>query len=394
VSGLLAGSLDLEATVRTAVRLPIPHLADAALLCIRQDGAPKVCLAHADPGREHAGREALAARGCSAEDVPTLTRALETRRPVTSRPRGTGWPEPLGSALPAAVEVTLPLVSVGEPLGTLSLFGSTEAHLSTPEDVALAEELARRLAIAVENARLYAAAEQAVRARDEFLVIASHELKTPLAPLRLRVQMLERLAARGELANLPHEQLARMLDGAERQVLRLDGLIDDLLDLTRIRAKRLRLDVAPMDLAAAVHEVLEQHRADIAASSCALSLDAPGPVPGSWDRRRVEQVVTNLLTNALKYAPGAAIEVRVEDRGAEAAIVFRDHGPGIAPEEQERVLRPYERASAGGVAGLGLGLYIVKQIVEAHGGSLHLESAPGGGATFTVQLPRTPAARA
>jgi signal transduction histidine kinase len=395
VSGLLAGSLDLEATVRTAVRLPIPHLADAALLAIREGGEPMICLAHGDPAREREGRAALEAAGCALPGVPTLIRALETRRAVTSRPRGQGWPPALAAALPAAVEVTLPLVSVGEPLGTLSLFGASEGRLSGPDELALAEELARRLAIAVENARLYAEAEQAVRARDEFLAIASHELKTPLAPLRLRLQTLERLIASDQLGTVPRDKLLRMFGGAEGQVLHLDSIINDLLDLTRIRAKRLRLDAAPMDLAQAVREIVEQHRAAIVAAGCSLSLEAPGPVHGSWDRRRVEQVVANLLTNAVKYASGAPLEVRLDVDGAGARIVVRDHGPGIPAEDQERVFRPFERAARGSPAGgLGLGLYIVRQIVEAHGGSVILESAPGRGATFTVQLPRAPQAQA
>jgi signal transduction histidine kinase/Na+/proline symporter len=395
VSGLLGGSLDIDATARTAVRLPISHLADAALLAIRHDDGPKLYLAHGDPAREADGREALDAERRALEEVSTLTRALETGRAVTSRPRGKGWPERLARALPPAVEVTLPLVTVGEPLGTLSLFGATEARLSTPEELALAEELARRLAIAVENARLFAEAEQAVRARDEFLAIASHELKTPLGPLRLRLQTIERLVATGRLGSVPQEKLMQIFGGAEGQVLRLDGLINDLLDLTRIRAKRFRLDAAPMDLAAAVREVLEQHRAEVRAAGGTLRLEAAAPVRGSWDRRRIEQVVANLITNAAKYAPGSPVEVRVAADPAGASIVVRDHGPGIPPEHQERVFRPFERAAGpGGAAGLGLGLYIVKQIVEAHGGSIRVESAPGEGATFTVHLPLAPPAEA
>jgi signal transduction histidine kinase len=278
----------------------------------------------------------------------------------------------------------------------MSLFAGDEARLSAPEDLALAEELARRLAIAVENARLYAEAEQAVRARDEFLAIASHELKTPLAPLLLRLQTLERLVARDQLGSIPREKLLQLFGGAEGQVLRLDGLIDDLLDLTRIRAKRFRLDTAPVDLAAVVREVLDHHRAEVLAVGCTLSVETPAPVHGSWDRRRLEQVVANLLTNAVKYAPGSPIEVRVHGGEAEATIAVRDHGPGIPVEHQERIFRPFERAprARGGPAGLGLGLYIVRQIVEAHGGSVTLASAPGRGTTFTVTLPRTPRAEA
>ncbi len=395
VSSLLAGSLDVEATARTAVRLPIPHLADAAMLVLREEGGPKTFFAHADPEGEARGRDACAG-GCPLEGVASVARALESGRPVIARPAAQGWPERFRAAIPRAVEVTVPLVSVGEPHGTLSLFGAAEGRLSTPEELALAEELARRLAIALENARLYRHAEQAVRARDEFLAIASHELKTPLAPLRIRIQTLERLIARGELGAIPHDKLVQLLGGAEGQVVRLAGLVDDLLDLTRLTARRFRLDTAPMDLAAAVREVVEQHRIEALAAGCTVRIDAPAAVPGTWDRARIEQVITNLLVNACKYAPGSPVDVHVEADATRARILVHDEGPGIPPADQDRVFRPFERAGDGGagVKGLGLGLYIVRQIAEAHGGAVHLESAPGHGTTFLVDLPRAPPARA
>jgi len=395
VSSLLAGSLDVEATAQTAVRLPLPHLADAALLVLRRDAQPAVWFAHSDPDRERAGRKALgdlAALG----HAPSIARALETGRAVTARPAGSGWPAALRPALPTAVEATLPLVGVGEPLGTLTLFGASEARLSSPESLGLAEELARRLAIAVDNARLYAEAEQAVRARDEFLAIASHELKTPLTPLRLRIQTIERLVARGQLTALSPEKLTQLMGGAEGQVVRIAGLVDDLLDLTRIRTKRFRIDVAPMDLAAATRAIVEQHSAEVLQAGCKLSLEAAAPVRGTWDRLRLEQVIVNLLTNAARYAPGSHVDVRVEEDAGCARLRIHDDGPGIPASDQARLFRPFERgrgrASTGG--GLGLGLFIVREIVEAHGGIVSLSSAPGQGTTFLVELPRTPPARA
>ncbi|ABC82575.1 ATP-binding protein [Anaeromyxobacter dehalogenans] len=390
VSALLAGSLDAEAIARTAVRLPVPHLADAVLLVLRQEGGPRVQLAHADPRREEAGRAALASPALTLDRAASITRALETGRPVVSRPAAqAGWPEPLRAALPGEVELTLPLAGVGEPLGTLSLFCDREDRLATPEALALAEELARRLAIALDNARLYGEAERAVRARDEFLAIASHELKGPLGPLQLRIAMLERLIARGELRAMPQEKLVQIFGGARGQVHRLATLVDDLLDVTRLSTKRFRLDVAPMDLAAAVREAVEQHAADAAAAGVTLRVDAPRSVLGAWDRRRIDQVLENLVGNALKYAPGAPVEVRVEADAASARIRVHDEGPGIPPADQERVFHAFERACPHrGVGGLGVGLYVVREIVRAHGGSVSVESEPGQGTTFTVTLPR------
>ncbi len=394
VGSLLAGSLDLEATARTAVRLPIPHLADAALLALRDEGGPRLHLAQADAERERAGRLALMEAGPALASAGSLVRALGAGRPITSRPAAAGWPEALRASLPGAVEVTLPLIVVDQPLGTLSLFGTDESRLSTPEDLTLAEELAQRLAIAVENARLYGKAEHAVRARDQFLAVASHELKTPLAPLRTRIQMLERLVARGELETLPREKLVRILTGADAQVLRLVGLIDDLLDVTRLGTKRFRLDVAPTDLASVIRDVAERHHAELVAAGCSLRLELAS-APGVWDQARLEQVFTNLLTNAMKYARGAPIEVRLEADAARARLVVRDHGPGIPPDYRERVFRAFERGPrGGGVSGHGLGLFIVREIVRAHGGEILLESAEGGGTAFTIELPRSPPASA
>jgi signal transduction histidine kinase len=291
--------------------------------------------------------------------------------------------------------VTLPLLSARGPLGTLSLFVEDALRLRPADDLGLVEELARRLTIAMENAGLYLQAEEAIRVRDEFLAVASHELKTPLTPLRIKIQTLERLVARGELGRVPKEKLLQLFDGAEGQVLRLVGLVDDLLDVTRITTKRLRLHPEPMDLAASVKEVVERHGGEAAESGCAVRVHANGPVLGTWDRLRVEQVFTNLLTNAIKYAPGSDVDVWVEARRERAALVVHDEGPGIAPADQERIFRPFERAVRFiEVSGFGLGLFIVRQIAEAHGGSVQLESAPARGTTFTVDLPRTPPAQA
>jgi signal transduction histidine kinase len=201
--------------------------------------------------------------------------------------------------------------------------------------------------------------------------------------------MLQRLVARGELRATPPARLAEMMRGAHIQVQRLASLVDDLLDLTRLHTKRFRLDVAPLDLAALVREVVEQHLVEAAAVGCALRVHAPGPVLGTWDRKRMEQVLVNLLANALKYAPGSPVEIGVEVEGQHARVRVRDQGPGIPPADQERVFRAFERADVtGSTSGLGLGLYIVREIVRAHGGTVSLDSGHDAGTTFTVDLPR------
>jgi signal transduction histidine kinase/Na+/proline symporter len=395
VSEGLGASLDPDVIAAAAVKLAVPDLADAALLFLpaHKFGTARAAFAHEDPVAARHGRAILEGALDELARSPSIVAALELRR----EPPGAGttaMPGALERCLPRGAELALPLAVHREALGVLVLFAADPAQL-LPDQVALGEALARRIALALENARLFRGAEDAVRARDRFLAVASHELKTPLTPLRIRISAIERLVARGALDSVPKQKLVELFSGAEGQVVRLARLVDDLLDVTRITLKRLRLSPEPLDLRQSAAEVIERHRGEIAAAGNTVRLEAAGPVTGSWDRLRIEQVITNLLTNALKYAPRSPVEIRVEDDGGHARVVVRDEGPGIAEADQARIFRPFERATPDpSVAGFGLGLFIVREIVEAHGGALSLRSEPGRGSTFVVELPRTSPARA
>lgn len=230
-------------------------------------------------------------------------------------------------------------------------------------------------------------AEQAVRERDEFLSIASHELRSPLTTLQLEVQGVLRASRRPGSRGLD-DVTARRLATADAHAEKLGRLITHLLDVSRITAGRLQLQIEPTDLGAVVRRVVDLARPALARAHCSCSLSCEIPVIGRWDPLRVDQVVTNLVENAIKYGVGNAIEIEVTGDRSSAQIVVRDHGPGVAAEDQERIFRRFERAGSGdGKPGLGLGLWISREIVEAFGGVIRLESTPGNGAAFTVELP-------
>ncbi len=220
---------------------------------------------------------------------------------------------------------------------------------------------------------------RSIAARDEFLSIASHELKTPLTALKLQLQLGQRRQG-GEGAP--------WLDSAVRQVDRVSALVAELLDLARIRAGRLTLDARPTDLAELARGVAERLSDVLGRSGNALEVDAPGPVAARCDPARIEQVLANLLVNASRHAPGARVSLRVFGEGSRAVVVVEDEGPGIPPDALDRVFDAYEKVDRGGQGqGLGLGLFIVRQIVEAHGGAIRAAAGRAGGASFRVELP-------
>jgi signal transduction histidine kinase len=237
--------------------------------------------------------------------------------------------------------------------------------------------------------------EEAVRVRQDFLSVAGHELKTPLTSLLLNARSLEKAlatppAAPSPLAPLQADQrLADRWQGLQRQIGRLTGLVDRLLDVSRIGAGKLTLDLETLDLAEVARDVAGRFSGT---ESGQITIDVPDAINGRWDRTRIEQVITNLLSNAVNYSEGRPVTVvarRVEMCSeSRAEIVVRDHGIGIAPEALSRIFERFERATSGRqYGGLGLGLWIVRQLVDAMDGSIKVESDLGRGSTFTVQLP-------
>ncbi|EJM27985.1 hybrid sensor histidine kinase/response regulator [Pseudomonas sp. GM25] len=230
--------------------------------------------------------------------------------------------------------------------------------------------------------------EQAVRMRDDFMSIVAHEVRTPLNGLILETQLRKMHLARDNAAAFTLDKMHAMVDRDERQIKSLIRLIEDMLDVSRIRTGKLSIRPSLFDLAQLVGTLLENFAQQIEAAETEVSFTATEPVEGQWDEFRIEQVVSNLLTNALRYGGKSPIQVRVYREGNEARVEVQDQGIGISEENQKRIFQQFERVSAKTVvAGLGLGLFISEQIVAAHGGSIVVESKINEGALFRVCLP-------
>ena len=266
------------------------------------------------------------------------------------------------------------------------LFGATNLDLGGPAPVraSFVVDLSELKRMEAERNRLYEEARDAVKARDAFLSVAGHEIRTPLSALSLITYQLTRQARA-----LGNDKAIDLAGRSEKQVARLVRLADELLDVSRISAGSLHLDPEEVDLGSLSRDVAERLEESARRAGCGLTVNAPEGVVGFWDRLRLDQVLSNLLTNAMKFGAGEPIEVSVAARGETALMTVTDHGIGIHDDDQRRIFERFERAvSSESYPGMGLGLWITREIVEAHGGRISVESRPGAGARFRVALPR------
>ncbi len=281
--------------------------------------------------------------------------------------------------------IMVPIGIRGRCLGMMTI-GSSEPDFFDSDDLNFAIDLAWRVAAALESAKLYGQAQAAVRLRDEFLSIASHELKTPLTPLKLQIQQLLRMLSQRKDWN--EERVIKLLGTSNRQISRLSKLIEDLLDISRLSRGNLQLELEDFSLPDMIEDVVQRFARQLDDTGCEVKVNLESPLEVHWDAFRIEQVIVNLLTNAMKYAPGKPIHIEAHKSGRMAVFSVRDEGIGIAPEDQLRIFERFERAvSQSHFGGLGLGLYIVSQILELHGGTIRVQSEKGKGSKFTVEIP-------
>jgi PAS domain S-box-containing protein len=384
-----------DGVVVALARRLVPELADGCLLFLATgsgEARPRA-VAHVSeekerlmwtlidyaPGREWRGSVLDVLRRGETERVAEVTPEMREEAALDAGHLG------LFRELDVHSYLSVPLRVGGRTLGVIILLsGRSELRFSQADQVFI-EELAGRAALALDNARLLREAQAAL----ELIGVASHDLGNPLNNLHLLLGKLKRSPPADP------DRLGEGLTAALRQTQQLGRLLHNLLDLSRLSSGKLELEVVEVDLGELVREGVARLVDQAEEAGSRVELEVEDGVVGRWDRLRLERVLTNLLSNAFKYGKGQPIHVRVERVAGQARLVVRDEGPGIPPEEQPSIFERFKKAAShqGKKEGFGLGLYIVRQLVEAHGGSIQVESAVGAGAAFTVELPLRPVSR-
>ncbi|MCA1615376.1 MAG: PAS domain S-box protein [Acidobacteria bacterium] len=399
---LLASSLDFETTLDAVARLSAPYLADYCLVDLLEDDGHirRLVVAHRDPARAEAWREMQRRHPVAPDSDHTVVRVLRTGRAELFREMGE---EVLAGAIPEAAQraelrrlgvtsaMTVPLVARGRIAGAVSFIAAESGRRYTERELRLAEELARRAGLAVDNARLYRRAQEANRAKDEFLATLSHELRTPLTPVIGWVHLMRG----GRIAAADMERGLAVIDKNSQSLSRL---INDLLDMSAILSSKMRLDREAVVLNSVLRQAAETVRPQAEGRGVEIELAAGvcdedgGPLAVAGDPTRLAQVFWNLLSNAVKFSQaGGRVRVRCEREGGWARVHVEDDGVGIAPEFLPRVFDRFQQADMSTTkqyGGLGIGLALVRSFVEAHGGAVAAASAGAGrGSRFTVSLP-------
>lgn len=403
-SRILASSLDYETTFTSLARRVVPHLADCCIIdVVEEDGSVnQLAIAHVDPARIETVREI---RRChpidpnSAIGVPKVLRTgqpeiypIITQAQLTEDPRSVEHLRMCG-ALDARSEMIVPLVARKRVLGAITFVLAGSMRYYGPSDLGMAMELANRAAMALDNARLFKQAREAISLRDQFLSSISHDLRNPLTSIKGMTQLVIRQLKQWEEPKT--ERMLESLQTIERNVTRMNALISELLDIARLQVgQTLDLHKGPTDLVALVRQIASEHQQLTRHHQIVVEANAR-EVIGNWDAMRLERAIGNLLSNAIKFSPdGGQITVTVgcEGQGSDtrATLSVQDQGIGIPADDLPVIFQPFTRArNAQQVGGTGVGLASAHQIVERHGGSITVTSEVGKGSTFIVTLPLT-----
>jgi signal transduction histidine kinase len=384
----LSSTLDVSETERIAVRRALPTLGDAAVLDVSAAGSlHRVAMAHLDAQQEVRLHEvwqrfAPTVGGPQVSQLAVRLKSSILIPDVARRMQAGEIDEDYGQALLGLRIRSVIVVPIRHSqLGGAMVFCSTRGTYQQA-DLRLAEEYTALVSSALENAHLFNRAQQAVQARDEFISLASHELRTPLTSLRASAEALASGLA-------PATDIDSVAEAVVRQVDRLDRLARRMIDTVEVRSGTFTIHYDRTDLVSLVRRAASDLSSTLRRAGCSLDLRADGAVVGAWDAPRLETVIDNLLENAAKFGKGKPIDVEVGTHDDMAVLSVRDHGAGLPPELEGDLFARYQRgARPPEHGGLGLGLYVVRGIVDAHGGSARAIRNPDGGTTITVELPR------
>ncbi|MBI2033432.1 MAG: GAF domain-containing sensor histidine kinase [Candidatus Levybacteria bacterium] len=397
-SKILSSSLDYNKTLSSIADLVVNNIADFCIIdLLKDDGTMhRVAVKIKSPKQSKLANQ-MYRFPPDPKNKDAIYECAQQEKPILIRKATKKWLDSV-SLLEKEHEVIrklrlnshifVPLKSRGRVIGVLTFASQNPRFSYKASDLLLAEELANRSGIAVDNARLYSEAQDAIQARDEFLSIASHELKTPLTSILLHLQTVLSRIRRKSSAEYGDYRIGRMLESTERQTKKLAKLINDLLNISIVSTGRLHLDKERVSLGEIVEDVIDRFKIQLQQEEYSFDLHIDRKVVGKWDKVRIEQIVSNLLSNAIKYGEKRPIHIVVKRRNHTAQLVVQDEGIGIDPKRSKEIFGRFKRGvSNRDYSGLGVGLYISKQIAEAHGGKIKLNTIPKRGSTFTVELP-------
>ncbi|HXH76611.1 MAG TPA: ATP-binding protein [Bacteriovoracaceae bacterium] len=397
VAAILLESLDYNKTLEHIARSTFPYFTDGCLVDIIEDGVLKrLVTKHCDP---------------KVEETFVKMQKLYPPQIGSPQPSGrvihSGEPEllvnvdlnvivkhcynqehaDLINSTKLKSHLAVPLKIRGETIGALNLLRNSERRPFEEKDIPLALEISRYAALAIDNARLYRDAQKAITQREDFISIASHELKTPVTALLLQMEIIQSILL--DQGELDRETLNRISSGASRQLTRLSDLIEDMLDLTRLSRRKLTNQVEnKVNLRELTQQVISRFTEQLQSSNIKLTFNAHDKVLVDCDPVRMEQVITNLLSNAILYGQKKPVEIFLMATKGNAIFKIKDYGIGIDPSDHKRIFERFERGlPATDGKGLGLGLFISSQIIHEQGGELYVESKLGSGSTFIFELP-------
>lgn len=396
-SKILSSSLDYHVTLVSIGKMIVDSIADFCTIDILEDGQLQRVVVKMHDHKKNIEAQKFYEFPSDPKNKNATYETIKLGRPIIIRNVSDKW---INSVSKIKEEKELmkyfnfssfmfvPLHSRGQVIGVMTI-GSTEKNFSySEEDAIFIQELADRAAITVDKAMLFTKAQEAIRLRDEFLSIASHELKTPLTSILLSLQLVLKKIKKSTTQIDASDELISAIEIGIEQSKRMSKLINDLLNVSLASTDYFQIDSGRVDLNKLILDIQKKFDVILKNKKIKLKIEIGGNFYGVWDKVRIEQVVSNLISNAIKYGEGKPILLKVEKENKSVIISVADKGIGIKDEDKKHIFEIFNRSSdVRSYKGIGVGLFISKKIIEAHGGELDVKSKIGKGSIFIIKLP-------